>query len=256
MTAANGKSVKKLCRLVQTAAALTLAVCLSTVSVFAEEQQSVNTASITVVLEDTDSGIVVSGEDVYLYKVAGFTDYKTHEYLLESDFESALPQLDLSSPEKTCSAENTQTLVKYVTDNRIQPDEHSVSDAKGTAEFGKVDNGIYLITFGENDAFSVSEFIVEAPMHGEDGYVFDIKASPKISIEPTDSTPDSSTPDPSSSSVSDSSSSNPDSSSGGGDIPQTGQPNLPIPILLIGGTTLVVFGIADGRMSRGRDDEE
>ncbi len=241
MTVTTGKIEKKRCILLQFLAALTLVMCLSTVNVFADADKAQVKPKITVALENTESNIVVSDEDVYLYKIAGFTDYKTHEYTLESDFEGAASQLDFSSSDKTCSLENTQKLMEYISKNDIKPTAHSVSDAKGTAAFGEVDNGIYLVSFGENDAFSVSEFIVEAPMHGKGGYAFDVTASPKITPKPEDSTPDSSVPD---------------TPSSGEKIPQTGQTNLPIPILLIVGTTLLVFGIVDGRRSRVENNEQ
>lgn len=246
MTVTIGKIGEKRYKLLQLFAALALVIYFSTVNVFADDDKAREISNITVLLENSESNIVIGNEDVYLYKIAEFTDYKTHSFKLESDFEDVAMQLDLSSAEKTCSLENAQKLIKYITENDIKHTAYTVSDEKGYASFGTVDNGIYLVSFGDNEAFSVSEFIIEAPLYENGEYIFDVTASPKITPRPDVSSPDTSKTD----------SSVPDTSSSGVKIPQTGQIKLPIPILLIAGITLLIFGYVDGKRNRDENNEK
>lgn len=106
--------------------------------------------------------------------------------------------------------------------------------ANGTARFEGLTLGLWLVvqTVPAAGYEAATPFLVSVPVYdkatGE--YIYEVDASPKVSIEKTPTTPP---PGPPS-------------------IPQTGQLNWPVPVLVIGGLVLIVAGLL---LRRGRKDK-
>lgn len=107
----------------------------------------------------------------------------------------------------------------------------------GRAKFSDLELGLYLVTQAESDASTgfnpISPFLITIPQY-TDKYVYDIEAKPKAElVKPTtepstepSTTPTTTTPEPTEPPK----------------IPQTGQLNWPIPLLLVCGMALLTLG--------------
>lgn len=241
-----GQALKNKYRKIAALAASALMLAAAPMNVCAAEEE---TFTVTVVLEDSAGSVHISGEDVELYRIAVFDDYKKRYYQLEEDFVPLDDKLDLSTAAVGCTAENTELISEFIEQNDIEPVSTKKSDTTGKAEFGEVESGIYLVSFADNEDYLIEEFMLEAPAYEDGEYIHDVVAKPKFEPIPDDS----SATDSSSSSVTDSRGGGGSSSGGGDSIPQTGQNNLPIPILLVGGVTLVALGVADSKRSDSSD---
>lgn len=195
--------------------------------------------SITILLIDPQKNITASGVEVSMYKIAEFTDYQKHEFTAAGEFENIISKLDFSTTEKGCTKKNAEIILKFIEDNKISAQSAVKSNENGIAEFGTVEKGIYLINADGRENYSISPFLVEAPLYEDGKYYNDVKASPKFLTVNDDSSTD------------DSSDSTPDSPTcdtppdNGEKIPQTGQLKWPVPVLAILGITLIVIGYAD-----------
>lgn len=127
------------------------------------------------------------------------------------------------------------------------------SSKDGVVTFEKLQLGLYLIVQTRSAAGyqDISPFLVSVPMWDTDHYVYEINAKEKFQLKKTtDSTQKPDTDDKNNSSggtgggSSSGGTSTGGSSSGGNTLPQTGQLNWPIPVLLLGGTVLIVGGVA------------
>lgn len=104
-------------------------------------------------------------------------------------------------------------------------------DKEGCVTFPELELGLYLVIQEKAPkGFNpVAPFLVSVPGKADGHYVYDVNASPKVALEPKPTEPTKPN-DPS--------------------IPQTGQNNLPVPILATAGLALIVIGwivIASGK---------
>lgn len=211
-------------------------------SVSAENSADPEKASITVVLTSLQEKMDIAGRNIYIYKIADFTDYKQHQYNFDSKYVSISSELDFSDSDKTASLDNAKRIMKFINESNIQPDKTLTSDSDGKAFYGNIEKGIYLISVQGSQQYNVTPFIVEIPFHkNNSSYVFNVIAYPKADVDGDNGSgqrePDEPVVPP-----------NPK-------IPQTGQMKLPVPILFFGGITLLVLGFAD-YCRKGKKDEK
>lgn len=102
-------------------------------------------------------------------------------------------------------------------------------DKNGEVLFDNLELGLYLIIQDKAaDGYStVDAFLVSVPAYENDQYIYDIDAAPKMGDIEKETEPETTTPE-----------TNPT----GGKLPQTGQLNWPIPVLVIAGLLLFSAG--------------
>ena len=194
---------------------IALAVCLC-MNVFATGGIDLDrSGSIMVQMEYEDNA--VSGGTLTLYHVA-IPVWSEDQYVFE--FTQPFEDCELSLSD----LERKELAIEY-SEYAI---EHSMLgitrriDMDGYAKFENLQLGLYLIV--QEDAatgyFPIEPFLISVPMSGDDGWIYDVDATPKIDIE-REPQPDKPPVKP--------------------DIPDTGQLKWPIPVLAISG--VVLFGI-------------
>lgn len=211
------------------------------------------TGSISISFIDSTSNEPVSGGTVTLYHIAELScSDSVYSYVYTEDFagcDLSLDDLEANGLPSSLSA--------YATANNISGDSVT-ADTNGICIFDELPLGIYLAVQSQaaSGYYAVQPFIITIPMTDENGYVYDVDATPKMqgvnqipeSSVPESSTPESSTPESSSSpSNDDSSTRDPNADVGGvndGNLPQTGQLNWPIPVLAGAGVLLFFLGWA------------
>ncbi len=163
-------------------------------------------------------GAAVSGGTLTLYQAGDIhEDDGNYSFVLSKDFaESCISLNDIQS------TDTAEDLSKYAVSEKLQGTIGAIED-DGTVSFA-VDPGLYLLM--QEDAAEgydkVSPFLVSVPMSQDGAYVYDVDASPKVEIIKAPVTPPADNPeDPK--------------------LPQTGQLNWPIPMLVILG--LLFFSI-------------
>lgn len=125
------------------------------------------------------------------------------------------------------------TLAKYVTMKKLPPvTAKPVSiGRKGTAVFPNLEPGLYLV-LQETPAPGYDKckpFLVSVPYLKDGAYLYDVDASPKVSLEP-----------------------HKPPHGGGGRLPQTGQLWWPVPVLVCAGLGSIVVGLL--RRREGEDE--
>ena len=101
----------------------------------------------------------------------------------------------------------------------------------GWVTFAPMEPGLYLVTQKTSEAAAgfdaIQPFLISLPRWEDDGYVYDVTASPKVPLVPeeTPPPPPSEPPPPPPP-----------------DIPQTGQLNWPVPVLAVTGMARFLFG--------------
>ena len=103
----------------------------------------------------------------------------------------------------------------------------------GVVTFDGLELGLYLIlqTKTISGFEKITPFLVSVPLWDRDHYLYEISVSEKFELKKTPSTPD--TPD-----------------KPGPTLPQTGQVNWPVPVLLTLGLVLIVSGATLRRKSK------
>ena len=145
-----------------------------------------------------------------------------------------LQDLDIKYPgNKNLTPELAKELAGMVkASSAIKP----ASFKSGVVTFDNLELGLYLIvqTKSISGYEKVAPFLVSVPLWDKDHYLYEINVSEKFEIKkepPTPGTPE--TPD-----------------QPGDKLPQTGQVNWPMPVLLILGLALIVTGTALKRKSK------
>lgn len=173
--------------------------------------------SVTMRVGDT----VVPGGSLTLYRVGE---------IAEDDGNYTFKTVDTfagftGSLEEVQSPELAQTLAGYAVDK--QPLNIGLIDANGQVTFEALEPGLYLFVQNETaEGYLPAEpFLVSLPLLEDGAYVYDVDASPKVEIETASTatpTPKPATPDTK--------------------LPQTGQLNWPVPLLVISGLLLLMTG--------------
>lgn len=180
------------------------------------------TGSVTVTLCDAGTKMPIPEAGWLMYRVADLVD---GEYVPTKDFASCGQNVnDLKNV-------NAKELAAFAQKNSVSG-YGKTADKNGTVRYGKLSLGVYLfVQTGGASAYELAEpFVVNVPMTASDGktLIYDISASPKAEAEPVPPTPQP-TPSP---------------KPAGPKLPQTGQLNWPVPVLLVCGVLLVVAGFA------------
>lgn len=105
----------------------------------------------------------------------------------------------------------------------------------GQAVFANLELGLYLVTQSAAEAtdgfYPISPFLMTIPQYA-DGYVYDVAAAPKMEPgQPTETTEPTETTQPTET-----------TELPGGGLPQTGQLNWPVPILIVAGLAFFTAG--------------
>ncbi len=219
-------------------------------------------ATGTISLTMKYDGSVVKGGAISLYRVGDIKeDDGNYSFVLTDDFADSGVSLD-----DVTSTEAAEALKTYITENRLTGLGTSQSLSSGTATWENLSVGLYLLvqTTRAGGYKLASPFLVSVPMQEDGVYVYTVEAAPKVELEKSSSGGNgggggggsssgggggsSSSGGPGSSgSSSGSDSGSPASSSdaepGVGDrLPQTGQLNWPVPVLVVFGLALISVG--------------
>lgn len=199
-----------------------LLLCVLTMNAYALEVPDLNhPGSISIAM--TYQGEAVPGGTLTLYRVgevhvengADYSFRLTQEYTA-----SGIALDDITDPALALA------LAEYTAANQIAGNKQQI-DAEGKITFGDLKLGLYLLV--QQDAATgyelASPFLVSVPSRQDLTYIYDVDASPKLSLEPAPTDPPPTTePTPP-------------------DIPQTGQMKWPVPVLAIGGLLLIALGV-------------
>ena len=178
-----------------------LLVCmLSSVSTFALTVPDISRiGSISITMTDPAKKEAVPGGNLILYKVGEVhVDDANYSWVLSSDFAGS--GADLSDLE---SEELTAKLADYAAKESITPIHTAEIDENGKAVVKDLPVALYLIIQTESALGykAVMPFLVTIPMgNNEDGWVYDVDASPKVELEagtPTPTPTETPTPTPS-----------------------------------------------------------
>ena len=210
-------------------APLLLALCLLVLSALpahAVEIPDLDAQGSVRVQMKTDS-TPVPGGSLTLYRVGAIVQTDTgFGFVPAGEFEGYPGTLeDLG---KTTAAE----LAKYAASNGISGESKTI-DETGTAVFDPLEPGLYLLTQPKSgDGYLPADpFLVTLPMAQDGSYVYQVDASPKVTLRPAPTQP-TQTGDPT--------------------LPQTGQLNWPIPVLVAAGAVCLIAGVILGR--KGKDE--
>lgn len=210
-------------------APLLLALCLLVLSALpahAVEIPDLDAQGSVRVQMKTDS-TPVPGGSLTLYRVGAIVQTDTgFGFVPAGEFESYPGTLeDLG---KTTAAE----LAKYAVSNGISGESKTI-DETGTAVFDPLEPGLYLLTQPKSgDGYLPADpFLVTLPMAQEGHYVYQVDASPKVTLHPAPTQP---------------------TQPGDPTLPQTGQLNWPIPVLVAAGASCLIAGVILGR--KGKDE--
>lgn len=179
----------------------------STINVNAEEVDTTKTGSITITLDNQQ----VSGGSLRLYQIATVEDNK---FVYTNGYESCGISLD------KLDSDTAKALAKISTDTNTSVTQSVVKGSN--VVFNQLQVGLYLVV--QEGSFenyqSIDPFLVSIPQKEGESYIYDVDASPKVGTlkKVTPTTPP------------------------GGDIPNTGQLNWPIPVLATSGVLLLVVG--------------
>lgn len=183
--------------------------------------------SIQITMRSGDT--YVPGGNLTLYKVGDiYEDNGNYSFVLTDSFAGSGETLD-----DIQSAQLADDLARYAERDSIDGTNKEI-DQNANITFTDLDLGLYLLVQEQaaEGYNKVSPFLVSVPMQENGAYVYDVDASPKVELEKVtepdtpDTPPD--TPD---------TPTNP-----GGKLPQTGQLNWPIPVLVACGLGLFIIG--------------
>lgn len=130
--------------------------------------------------------------------------------------------------EKEDTARMAKSLEEYVRERGITGTVREIG-ADGTVSFTNLELGLYLLVqdVAAEGCIKMEPFLVSVPMEENGGYIYDVDASPKVELAKLPVEP-----------------SKPEQPEmpGGSKLPQTGQLNWPIPLLVVSGLCLLSAG--------------
>ena len=146
------------------------------VTAAAEEFDAEQTGSISITLLEKEEKMPITGAEFSLYQVASgqISGENEVDYTYTAEFADAD-----AAPEEL----NAGTLDALV-DQKTQPAATSVTDENGNAAFTDLSVGLYFVkqTRSGGDYAPCTPFLVEVPNKSTQGYVYNIKASPKTEV--------------------------------------------------------------------------
>lgn len=173
----------------------------------------------------------VPGGDLTLYKVGDiYENDGNYSFVLTDSFAGSGE--DLANIQSSQLADD---LARYAKRHSIVGTSKDI-DQNANITFTDIDLGLYLLVQEQaaEGYNKVSPFLVSVPIQENGAYVYDVDASPKVELEkvtePDNPDTPPSTPD------------TPPPTNPGGKLPQTGQLNWPIPVLVACGLGLFIIG--------------
>lgn len=186
--------------------------------------------SITMTYRDQ----IVPGGTLTLYRVADIhVDNGDHSFFYTEEFAGCeIPLDDLSK------SDIPTALAKIVKDNSLKGITKTI-DQEGKVTFEELPLGLYLLVQlkAAPGYKALSPFLVSVPRNDDGSYIYDVDASPKLSLEPAPTNPPTQPTKPPS-------------------IPQTGQNKWQVPALAIGGLFLIGLGMTLCRGGRRKSYEK
>ncbi len=200
------------------------------VNAYAAEPTTPNpeqSGAIHITLSYGDEKTPAAGVELLTYKVADLSvENGVPSYLYTESYKDFEVE-----PEKAMQPEYIEKLLA-VTEEKKPQALAATSDEAGKVAFEPLLPGIYLVTQkdAEKATIAVSSFVVSLPHLSEDGYSYEIDASPKVVVTEKPDKPDKpDTPD------------NPDKPVPPR-LPQTGQLWWPVPMLAFAGLLFIMLG--------------
>ena len=162
-----------------------------TASAFAQTSETTidfaKKGSISITLRDSSSKQVVKGAGLRIYKIA---DAKNAGGNLGFEFTESFKNSGVSLDDIN-NAYLAEHLANYAANERATGTDGTASGE--SIRFDNLDLGLYLVvqTGSVNGYYPISPFLVSVPMTGENGrlWIYDVEASPKVSIRPWTPTP-------------------------------------------------------------------
>lgn len=144
---------------------------------FAQDFDSNQVGSISVMLKDQDGNTPITGAELSLYYVA--TVKRNSKTNLSYTFTDAFEDCGCALDDPALSVK----LDAFVKENPIAA-EKLVTDAHGNVSFANLPLGLYFVQQTNTVAgyAPCTSFLVTVPNHNADGYVYDVNASPKTDI--------------------------------------------------------------------------
>lgn len=194
--------------------------CTMSVAAFAQEAPDMSHEGCSVRVTMSKGGKGVAGGSLTLYRVgAVYEDNGNYSFALTGNFTDC--NVSLENPE---SAALAKKLADYAKNCNLTGTTKEIGK-DGTVTFTDLELGLYLIV--QNKAASgynnVDSFLVTVPSIENGSYIYDVDASPKVELETAPEPPAVSPAPPASG------------------LPQTGQLNWPIPVMVVLG--LILFSI-------------
>lgn len=202
-----------------------LMVLVFSVSAYAIETVDLTrTGSITITM--LYDGQAVPGGSLTAYRVAEvFEDDANFGYRFTDAFASCGLSLD------SLSAELASGLADFATEHSLAGTKQSIGE-DGSVRFSDLELGLYL--FIQEDAAegyqNVLPILISVPGKSDEGYLYDVDGSPKLSLVPA--------PTETETETTESETTQPTEPK----LPQTGQMNWPIPVLALSGISIFVIG--------------
>lgn len=193
--------------------------------------------SIAIIMQQDET--VVPGGTLTLYRVGEIKeDDGNYSFSLTGDFIDSGRSL-----EDIESLDLAKALAEYARGQKLTGFTQKI-DEKGRVSFDNLELGLYLLVQNEaaNGYNEISPFLVSIPMNEDGVYLYKVDASPKVELEKK---PDTTT----------STQNTTGTTSTNTKLPQTGQLNWPIPVLVVSGLVLFSVGWVL-RSSKKRDDYE
>ena len=213
---------------------IALLVCLPVMALAHEVPDYDRLGSLSV--DMTYQGKPVSGGTLTLYRVGDIAeDDGNYFYILVPELEGFGLSL-----EDLYDADTAAYMVKVVKQEKLQGISQKI-DKQGNALFEDLPIGLYLVVQTKASAGynAAAPFLIGIPNRIDDRYVYAVDASPKVELEkaPTETTePPTETTVP-------------------GKLPQTGQNNWPVPVMLIAGLLFIACGVLLQLGGRDKDHE-
>lgn len=144
---------------------------------FAEELDMDRVGSISVTLVDPDGETPLAGAELSLYYVATvkLNEANRPSYTFTDAFAGCGAALD--DPALT-------TVLDVFVQENATPVAKQVTDGQGTAEFTNLPLGLYFVkqTGTVENYAACTSFLVTVPNYNDEGYVYDVNATPKTDI--------------------------------------------------------------------------
>lgn len=206
-----------------------LLLCSVSITVYAHEVPDISKKG-KISIKMTYDKNPVAGGSLTLYRVGDVkADDGNYSFVLTEDFNAS--KVDLTDISSVTLAKE---LAQYAQNQKLSGDTKKIGN-NGEISFTELDLGLYLLVQNEaaNGYNKADPFLVSVPMNEDGNYIYDVDASPKVELQkgPASST-DKTTANTTNTTTTITTNTK---------LPQTGQLNWPVPVLVV--TGLILFSI-------------